>query len=116
MTFQSFILGRENLHLYFGVRPHDNRLDERMFPVPVEIGVKEFLQGCSIAPRLLNRVGIVSDRLVIIPGEIAAIDVFADFATDLVLVQKFAHGLSGTGPYHATRTRDCKERGGHGGR
>lgn len=58
-----------------------------------------------LAPRLLNRVGIVSDRLV---------NIFADFATELVLVQKLAHGLLGTGPNHATRTRNCKERGGHG--
>ena len=85
-----------------------------MFLVPVEIGVKEFLQGCGIAPRRLNGVGIVSDRLVNIPGEIATIDVFADFATELVLVQKFTHGLLGTWPNHAMRERDCKERGGHG--
>lgn len=52
------------IHLYFGVRPHNYRLDERMFLVPVEIGVEEFLQGRGIAPRLLNRVGIVSDLLV----------------------------------------------------
>lgn len=56
------------------------------------------------------------DRLVNIPGEIAAIDVFADFATEVVLIQKFAHGLLGTGPNHATRARNCKERGGHGRR
>ena len=67
------------IHLYFGVRPHNYRLDERMFLVPVEIGVEEFLQGRGIAPRLLNRVGIVSDLLVNIPGEIAAVDIFADF-------------------------------------
>ena len=42
-----------------------------------------------LAPRLLNRVEIVSVRLV---------DIFADFATELVLVQKFAHGLLGTRP------------------
>lgn len=35
-----------------------------MFLVTVEIGVKEFLQGRGIAPRLLNRVRIVSDLLV----------------------------------------------------
>ena len=54
------------------------------------------------------------DRLVNIPGEIAAIDIFADFATELVLVKKLAHGLLGTGPNHATRARNCKERGGYG--
>ena len=52
------------------------------------------------------------DRLVNIPGEISAIDVFADFITELVLVQKFTHGLLGAKPNHATRARDCKERGG----
>ena len=93
------------IHLYFGVRPHDNRLDECMFLVPVKIRVEEFLQGRGIAPRLLNRVGIVSDFLV---------DIFANFATELVLVQKFAHGLLGTRPNHATHARNCKERGGMG--
>lgn len=57
-----------------------------------------------------------SNRLVNIPGEIAAVDIFADFATELVLVQKFAYGLLGTGPYHATRARNCKKRGKHGRR
>ena len=54
-----------------------------------------------------------SDRLVNIPGEIAAVDIFADFASPHVLVQKFAHGLLGTRLNHATRARNCKERGGH---
>ena len=56
-----------------------------------------------------------SDRLVNIPGEIAAVDIFADFVTELVLVQKFAHGLLETKPNHATRARNCKEWGGHRG-
>ena len=71
------------------------------------------------------------------PGEIAAVDIFADFAfpidkenlgrlpdllvfclgrrpaehfaSQLVLIQKFAHGLLGTGPNHATRARNCKK-------
>jgi hypothetical protein len=30
------------------------------------------------------------------------------------LVQKFAHGLLGTRPNHATRARNCKERGEYG--
>ena len=55
-----------------------------------------------------------SDRLVNIPGEIATVDIFADFASQLVLVQKFAHGLLETRPNHATRARNCKERGGYG--
>ncbi|MEE0876021.1 MAG: hypothetical protein UIH18_01870, partial [Fibrobacteraceae bacterium] len=46
-----------------------------------------------------------------IPGEIATVDIFADFATELVLVQKFAHGLLGTRSNHATHARNCKERG-----
>ena len=42
------------------------------------------------------------------------VDIFADFATEFVLVQKLAHGLLGTRPNHATRARDCKKRGEHG--
>ncbi len=85
-----------------------------MQAVPIHAAVMPVPQFPDSRPATVIR-DLDSDRLVNIPGEIAAVDIFADFATELVLVQKLAHGLLGTGPNHATRARNCKEWGGHGG-
>lgn len=86
-----------------------------MQAVPIHAAVVPVPQFPNSRPTTVIR-NLDSDRLVNIPGEIAAVDIFANFATELVLVQKFAHGLLGTGPYHATCARNCKEQGGHGRR
>ena len=79
-----------------------------MLAVPIHAAVMPEPQFPDSRPATVIR-DLDSNRLVNIPGEIAAVDIFANFATELVLVQKFAHGLLETGPYHATHARNCKE-------
>lgn len=112
-----------------------------MQAVPIHAAVMPEPQFPNSRPTAVIR-NLDSDRLVNIPGEIAAVDIFANFAfpidkenlgsladllvfrlsrrlaehfaSQLILVQKFAHGLLRTGPNHATRATNCKEQGGHG--
>lgn len=55
-----------------------------------------------------ENLGSLADLLVFCLGRRPA----EHFASQLVLIQKFAHGLLGARPNHATCARNCKERGG----